>query len=101
MGGTFLHSKRRLPPFPIFLTPIKQAIMMVLLQAVVTLCIIAILLARIWSISHPRPSSRLPPGPRGDPIIGHVRMVPASQPWVTYMDWARKYSKAIPNFQTS
>lgn len=36
-------------------------------------------------------AQNLPPGPPGDPIIGHALKVPASHQWTTFSDWARKY----------
>ena len=40
-----------------------------------------------------------PPGPRANPIIGHVRFVPASRPEITYMKWGKQYS-ALPVIKT-
>ena len=33
----------------------------------------------------------LPPGPLGDPIIGHLRYVPMSFPWLKFTEWYKKY----------
>jgi hypothetical protein len=38
-------------------------------------------------------TSLLPPGPPGDPIIGHVRIVPTSRPELMYQKWGREFSK--------
>lgn len=37
----------------------------------------------------------LPPGPRADPFIGHVRQVPADRPWLTYMKWGKEYGSIL------
>jgi hypothetical protein len=34
----------------------------------------------------------LPPGPPKDPIIGHVRYIPAKNPELTYIEWGKQYS---------
>lgn len=36
-----------------------------------------------------------PPGPPADPIIGHVRFVPASRPELTYTKWGKQYSLSL------
>jgi cytochrome P450 len=37
----------------------------------------------------------LPPGPPGDPILGHLRMVPADNPEYTYAKWAKEYNSDV------
>ena len=34
---------------------------------------------------------KLPPGPRGWPIIGNLLDLPTEQAWVVYRDWSRTY----------
>lgn len=37
----------------------------------------------------------LPPGPRPIPIIGNVRGVDMSAPWLTYMEWGKRYGDIV------
>lgn len=37
----------------------------------------------------------LPPGPPGEPLIGHLRVVPTDNPENTYMQWSKKYNSDI------
>ena len=40
---------------------------------------------------------KLPPGPPLDPIIGGLRTMPSSYPWVTFADWAKTWGKSFTN----
>ncbi|KAI5892517.1 uncharacterized protein SCHCODRAFT_02626362 [Schizophyllum commune H4-8] len=33
----------------------------------------------------------LPPGPPGEPILGHLRIVPTLSPEYRYMEWSNEY----------
>jgi hypothetical protein len=35
--------------------------------------------------------TRLPPGPRGKPIVGNAGDMPTHHEWETYAQWAKKY----------
>ena len=37
----------------------------------------------------------LPPGPPLDPIIGGLRTMPSSYPWVTFAEWAKVWGKTV------
>ena len=42
-----------------------------------------------------RKRSNVPPGPPGDPIIGHVRIMPSEYPWKTFSEWGKKYGDVV------
>lgn len=35
----------------------------------------------------------LPPGPKGDPILGHFRVVPLENPEFSYIKWGKEFGK--------
>lgn len=39
---------------------------------------------------------RLPPGPKGVPLLGNVFDVPKTQEWKTYAQWSRQYGLSNP-----
>lgn len=50
-----------------------------------------LVLAILFSLrSHTR-ARKLPPGPPADPLIGHVRFMKRSHPWLWYTELAKKY----------
>lgn len=40
----------------------------------------------------------LPPGPPGEPILGHLRIIPSYSPEYTYMQWSKEYRSDILSF---
>lgn len=40
----------------------------------------------------------LPPSPPGEPILGHLRVIPAVGPEHRYIEWSREYSSDILYF---
>ncbi|KAI0096422.1 putative O-methylsterigmatocystin oxidoreductase [Nemania sp. FL0031] len=40
----------------------------------------------------------LPPGPPGEPVIGHLRIIPAVHPELQYAKWAQQYNTDILHF---
>ena len=42
-----------------------------------------------------KPIQNLPPGPRSDPLIGHVRILPLSYSWETFAKWGEKFGDVI------
>ena len=43
----------------------------------------------------PVSGARLPPGPRGWPIVGNVTDMPKQQEWVTFSKWAKHYGASL------
>ena len=43
----------------------------------------------------PISAHRLPPGPRGWPIVGNVGDMPKQQEWTTFSKWARDYGASL------
>lgn len=37
----------------------------------------------------------LPPGPPGDPILGHARIFPRNNPHMTFMEWGKQYGESL------
>jgi len=35
----------------------------------------------------------LPPGPPGEPILGHLRIIPEDHPEYQYTEWGKQYSE--------
>ncbi|KAJ6443854.1 O-methylsterigmatocystin oxidoreductase [Purpureocillium lavendulum] len=63
-----------------------------LAAAVLFLVAKAVAASRAW---RRRPSLPLPPGPPGEPVLGHLRVVPAYGPEYTYMRWSREYGSDV------
>ncbi|CAI6093863.1 unnamed protein product [Clonostachys chloroleuca] len=40
----------------------------------------------------------LPPGPPGEPILGHLRIIPTDNPEYAYMEWSKEYGSDILSF---
>ncbi|KAI1297494.1 putative cytochrome P450 oxidoreductase [Xylaria venustula] len=41
----------------------------------------------------------LPPGPPGEPLIGHLRVIPTEHPEIQYAQWAKEYNTDILHFR--
>ncbi|GAO13483.1 uncharacterized protein UV8b_05750 [Ustilaginoidea virens] len=41
----------------------------------------------------------LPPGPPGEPLLGHLRIIPADNPEYAYMEWSRAYGSDVLSFK--
>ncbi len=46
-----------------------------------------------WHKLHTRSTLPLPPGPKGESILGHLRIIPESHPEYTYTQWGKDYSQ--------
>jgi hypothetical protein len=40
----------------------------------------------------------LPPGPAGEPVIGHLRIVPSDKPEIAYAKWSKEYSQLFISY---
>ena len=47
----------------------------------------------VWSARRLRARGPMPPGPAGLPLLGNVLNVPKAKAWLTYMEWAERYSE--------
>lgn len=49
-----------------------------------------------WKLrSRKRTPYPLPPGPPGEPFIGHFRLIPARNPEHKYIEWGKQYGNFI------
>ncbi|KAF8998255.1 cytochrome P450 [Cyathus striatus] len=60
---------------------------------IIALAIIVLTSLSIWGFPRRKSSHRLPPGPKGYPLIGNLFDMPpnASKSWLTFADWGKKY----------
>jgi hypothetical protein len=56
---------------------------------------VVILLAVGFYSQGSKPKFPLPPGPKGTPIIGNLRQVPAERSDVQFAKWAKYYSEFV------
>lgn len=49
----------------------------------------------LFKCFKPRSSLPLPPGPPGEPFIGHLRVVPKENTAATFAKWAKELSASI------
>jgi hypothetical protein len=63
-----------------------------LLISLVTFILIA------WRSSSKSTPYPLPPGPKGEPIIGHMRIVPQENPQLYYQRLSKEYSMCLAHF---
>lgn len=57
-----------------------------------------LLLVRTGSSWSRRSRLPLPPGPPGEPILGHLRIIPAYSPEYAYMQWSKEYGSDLLSF---
>lgn len=60
---------------------------------------VVLYLAKLLISQRRHGSLPLPPGPPGEPILGHVRVIPAQNPENAYIQWSKKYSSDILSFK--
>lgn len=69
-----------------------------LFAAVLPIAILAVFYVWLRRVQDHRRRSKgypLPPGPPGEPILGHLRIVPSHSPEYTYIEWSKKYKSDI------
>ena len=54
----------------------------------------------IWTRARRRPSTKLPPGPALDPLIGGFRTMPVEQQWETFARWTKSWGVSPCLFAT-
>jgi hypothetical protein len=59
---------------------------------IISLAALLFTAARLIQKKSPYP---LPPGPRGEPILGHIRTVPVERPELYYEQLAKEYSECL------
>ncbi|KAG8884710.1 hypothetical protein FRB97_003494 [Tulasnella sp. 331] len=60
-------------------------------SAFLAVATVGVTAATYYHYGRSKQSLSLPPGPAGDWIIGNLRQMPTSYPWLTYAEWGRKY----------
>ena len=56
-----------------------------------TVGLLLYILIRDWRQRRLRGGLPLPPGPKGLPILGNILDIDASAPWLTFVNWSKKY----------
>ncbi|KAI0870546.1 putative O-methylsterigmatocystin oxidoreductase [Hypoxylon argillaceum] len=66
-------------------------------KLIITVAVLVLLLN--WArINRRRSRLPLPPGPPGEPVIGHLRVIPAVHPEFRFAQWAKQYDTDILHF---
>jgi len=53
-----------------------------------------------WYLQSSKPKYPLPPGPKGAPLIGNLRQVPAERSDVQFAKWSKEFSELILVWQS-
>ena len=57
------------------------------------LLLILVLATTLWLL-FARKNTRLPPGPKGKPVLGHYGQIPSEGPWHFFRDLGRNYGQS-------
>ena len=57
------------------------------------LCLAGVGLYFIQQMLSKKAPAPFPPGPKGLPLVGNIADMPSVKPWLTFMEWAKKYGK--------
>lgn len=70
-------------------------------QIIIRVAAVVAFLAGVFALAKFRRSSNksFPPGPPGEPILGHLRVIPASNPEYAYAKWSKEYNSDVLYFQ--
>ena len=63
------------------------------MDSVASFLALVLILAVAVRFNGRRSRMRLPPGPRGLPLIGNALDMPSSHPWETFSEWGKKWGK--------
>ncbi|TQS31570.1 hypothetical protein Golomagni_08144, partial [Golovinomyces magnicellulatus] len=57
--------------------------------------VIIVVIIKFILVDRKRNVLPLPPGPPGEPILGHLRIIPWDKPEYTYMRWSKEYNSDV------
>lgn len=57
--------------------------------------LVFVVIAKFILFDRKRSALPLPPGPPGEPILGHLRIIPSISPEYTYMQWSKDFKSDI------
>ncbi|EJD49134.1 cytochrome P450 [Auricularia subglabra TFB-10046 SS5] len=60
-----------------------------------TLAAVAVVVASAAYVALRRSTARLPPGPRGFPLLGNALSTPAEHPWLRFSEWSKIYGDVV------
>ena len=49
----------------------------------------------IYIVAHLIRRAKLPPGPRGLPLLGNLHQAPKGAPWLTFTKWIKQYGNIV------